>query len=270
VWLATVLSTSKLFVNQNSKRDMSKINIANRPVAVVTGAGRTTGIGFETAKQLASKGFHVVLTARNASAANERAAELIAHGFSVTGFELDVADDRSVKQFATFLANDIGKLDVLINNAGVFPAQRDELASTADLQVAAASLEVNLFGPWRLTQAMLPLLRKSDSPRVVNVSSGAGSHADPQFGLTTPVMGTSYPVGKAALNALTVKFSTEEKSHRVLVNAVCPGFTATFPGAEQMGARPVRDGAASVVWAALIADDGPSGGFFRDGQSLGW
>jgi NAD(P)-dependent dehydrogenase (short-subunit alcohol dehydrogenase family) len=122
-----------------------------------------------------------------------------------------------------------------------------------------------------LTQALLPLMRKSQHARIVNVSSGAGSHGDTAFGLTTGnSMGTSYAVAKAALNALTVKLANEEKVNRVLVNAVCPGFTATFEGGEKMGARPVKEGAASVVWAAMLPDDGPTGGFFRDGKTIPW
>jgi NAD(P)-dependent dehydrogenase (short-subunit alcohol dehydrogenase family) len=130
-------------------------------------------------------------------------------------------------------------------------------------------METVLFGSWRLTQALLPLLRKSAHPRVVNVSSGAGSHADTSFGLYSGNgIGTSYAVAKKALNALTVKFANENKD--MLINAVCPGFTATFEGGEAMGARPVKDGAASILYAALLPDDGPTGGFFRDGQPIGW
>lgn len=114
-------------------------------------------------------------------------------------------------------------------------------------------------------------MSKTQRPPIVNVSSGAGSHADPVFGLSTAnAMGAGYGVAKAALNALTTLLAHELAADRVLVNAVCPGLTATFPGAEQMGARPVRDGAASVVWGALLPDGGPSGGLFRDGQPLGW
>jgi NAD(P)-dependent dehydrogenase (short-subunit alcohol dehydrogenase family) len=112
------------------------------------------------------------------------------------------------------------------------------------------------------------LLRKSAHPRVVTASSGAGSHADTSFGLHSGNgIGTSYAVAKMALNVLTVKFANESKD--VLINAVCPGFTATFEGGEAMGARPVKDGAASILYAALLPDDGPTGGFFRDGQPIG-
>jgi NAD(P)-dependent dehydrogenase (short-subunit alcohol dehydrogenase family) len=119
--------------------------------------------------------------------------------------------------------------------------------------------------------ACLPLLRAAARPRIVNVSSGAGSHADPDFGVTTGG-GTApaYGISKAALNALTSRFAAELADEGVLVNAVCPGLTATFPGAEQMGARPVEQSERGVVWAATLADDGPTGGFFRDGAPLGW
>jgi NAD(P)-dependent dehydrogenase (short-subunit alcohol dehydrogenase family) len=169
----------------------------------------------------------------------------------------------------TYIEKNHGNLDLLINNAALI-GPFDETSSTANLAVAEQIMQVILFGSWRVTQALLPLLRKSAHPRVVNVSSSAGSHGEPNIGLTTGVMGTAYSVAKTALNALTVKFAIEEKANGVLVNAVCPGFTATFEGAEQMGARPVSDGAKSIVWAALIPNDGPTVGFYRDGQPLPW
>jgi NAD(P)-dependent dehydrogenase (short-subunit alcohol dehydrogenase family) len=132
-------------------------------------------------------------------------------------------------------------------------------------------LEVNLFGAWRLTQALLPLLRESPAGRVVNVSSGAGSHGDPDFGLAVRG-GTAagYGISKAALNALTATLAAELAGTGVLVNAVCPGLTATWPGAESTGARPVAGSAPGVVFAATLPADGPTGGFFRDGQPWPW
>lgn len=239
-------------------------------IALVTGAGRVKGIGFETATQLAMAGIKVILTARDGLSAMDRANELIAKGFDVVGKQLDVSDVSSVSRIALEIEQKFGRLDVLINNAaGVSPY--GELSATADLAIAHDVIETTLFGAWRLTQALLPMLRKSPHARIVNVSSGAGSHGDKAFGLTTGnSMGTSYAVAKAALNALTVKLANEEKVRGVLINAVCPGFTATFDGGEKMGARPVKEGAASVVWAAMLSDDGPSGGFFRDGKPLPW
>jgi NAD(P)-dependent dehydrogenase (short-subunit alcohol dehydrogenase family) len=131
-------------------------------------------------------------------------------------------------------------------------------------------LDTNLFGVWRVTQAFLELLRGSGRGRIVNVSSGAGSHGEPQFGLSSGPTAASYAVSKAALNALNSKLAAELDGSGVLVNAVDPGLTATAPGMEAMGARPVHEGAASVVWAATLPDDGPTGGFFRDGKPLPW
>jgi NAD(P)-dependent dehydrogenase (short-subunit alcohol dehydrogenase family) len=240
------------------------------PITLVTGAGRAKGIGVEVAAQLAARGHRVLLSARRAEDAELRAAELRARGLHVDALGLDIADDAAVRACAERIARDHGRLDVLINNAaGIAPY--GERATTADLHQARTRFETTLFGTWALTQALLPLLQASRHPRVVNVTSGAGSHGDTAFGLTTAnAMGTSYAVAKAAVNALTVKLAHETKADRILVNAVCPGFTATFDGGEQMGARPVHDGAASVIWAALLPDGGPTGGFFRDGKPLAW
>jgi NAD(P)-dependent dehydrogenase (short-subunit alcohol dehydrogenase family) len=244
--------------------------MAKKQIVLITGAGNPKGIGTEVARQLACKGFKVILTAHGQADASARATELAAAGLDVTGRELDVTNADSIRGLASDLQREFGQLDILINNAaGVAPY--GEQAATADLSKAHAVMKTTLFGAWSLTQNFLPLLRKSEHPRIVNVSSGAGSHGDTAFGLTTAnSMGTSYAVAKAALNALTVKFANEEKANRALVNAVCPGFTATFEGGEQMGARPVKDGAASVIWAALLPDNGPTGGFFRDAKPLPW
>ena len=242
----------------------------DRRIAVVTEAGRRGGIGFEVCRQLAVRGVHVVLTARDPEAVAARQQDLRALGHDVSAEWLDVAAPSRVAAFAETIADRFGHVDVLVNNAAGVNAF-GEAPSTADLGKAHESLEVTLFGAWRLTQMLLPSLLRGAHPRIVNVSSGAGSHGDPTFGLTTRnAMGPSYAVAKAALNALTVTFANELRDRRVLVNAVCPGFTATFPGGEQMGARPVPEGAAGIVWAALLPDDGPTGGFFRDGKALPW
>jgi NAD(P)-dependent dehydrogenase (short-subunit alcohol dehydrogenase family) len=241
-----------------------------RRVALVTGAGRREGIGFAVCRQLAEQGMIVLLTARDQTRAAAIAQPLLEAGLDIRPYALDVTDSASVEQLAVVLAREFGRLDVLVNNAAAV-ADWLETASSADLNAARTTLDANLFGPWRVTQVLLPLLRTSAHGRIVNVSSGAGSHGDEQFGLTTGNGAVaSYGISKAALNALTAKFAAELTGAGVLVNAVCPGLTATAPWMEAMGARPVDEGAASVVWAALLPDDGPSGGFFRDGQPLPW
>jgi NAD(P)-dependent dehydrogenase (short-subunit alcohol dehydrogenase family) len=184
---------------------------------------------------------------------------------------LDAGSDDSVKAAAVTIAEKFGRLDVLVNNAGG-NFDTNNLTTTVSMDYVRETLEMNLIGAWRVTQAMLPLLSKSSHARIVNVSSGAGAFESPiAFGLTK--MGgaaPAYSVSKTALTALTVKLATELKDSGILINAVCPGWTATYPGGEAQGARPVADGAASIVWAATLPDDGPTGGFFRDGQALPW
>ena len=228
-------------------------------VVLITGAAK--GIGREVARQLAERGDTVIVSARDAARAQSVADEL-----GVRGLALDVTDEASVAAAAEALDG----LDVLVNNAAAF-VDWTEMATAADLATARSVLDTNLLGSWRVTQALLPLLRRSEHPRIVMVSSGGGSHADGQFGLTRRGgAAATYGISKAAVNALTATLAAELADTPILVNAVCPGLTATWQGAEQMGARPVADGAASVVWAATLPDDGPRGGFFRDGEPLGW
>lgn len=237
-------------------------------LALVTGAGRETGLGFETARQLGASGVEVILTAREMSAAQARAEALAEQGLQAHALDLDVTSPTSIQAVFDEIDRRFGTLDILINNAAS-TANYGERVIGADLSVSRAVMDTILFGAWQLTQAMLPLLRMSETPRIVNVTSGAGSHADTQFGLTTDnAMGASYAVAKAALNALTARLAHEESD--LLINAVCPGFTATFEGGEQMGARPVAEGAKGIVWAALLPNGGPTGCFFRDGEPLGW
>lgn len=232
--------------------------------------GKAQGIGFEVCRQLAQRGYEVLLTARSETPARELAEQLRSDGIVVTPYKLDVTSDDDVVRLAEEVEGRWACLDVLINNAaGISPY--GEKTSTANLADARNVMDATLFGTWRTCQAMLPLLRRSRAGRIVNVSSGAGSHDDPVFGLTSGnAMGPGYAIAKAALNALTSALATELANSPILVNAVCPGFTATFPGGEQMGARPVTDGAAGIVWAATLESDGPRGGFFRDGTALPW
>jgi NAD(P)-dependent dehydrogenase (short-subunit alcohol dehydrogenase family) len=227
--------------------------------ALVTGAGR--GIGNEVARQLASRGMRVVVTART-----RQAASVVADEVGGVAVELDVTDDASVRA-ALGVVEGLGGLDVLVNNAAAYPDWQQTVL-TADLDALDLAWRTNVLGPWRLARAFVPLLRRSPAPRIVNVTSGSGSHGDPQFGLGAGPAMAPYAVTKAAANALTRKLAAELPEMRV--NAVDPGLTATAPGMAEMGARPVEDGAASVVWAATLPPDGPTGGFFRDGRPHPW
>jgi NAD(P)-dependent dehydrogenase (short-subunit alcohol dehydrogenase family) len=232
---------------------------ADRPVAVVTGANR--GIGREVVRLLASRGWLAVLGSRDPERGAAAAAELGGAGAGVVACALDVSSEESVAAAAGWVRAELGRCDALVNNAAI-DYDTDACATTADLARVRRAMETNLFGAWEVALAFLPLLRRSPHPRLVNVSSGGGSIST--MGAGTP----AYSISKAALNALTRILAAELRSDRVLVNAVCPGWVATDMGGA--GGRPVAEGAASVAWAVLLGDDGPTGGFFRDGRPVEW
>lgn len=233
--------------------------MADRRIALVTGANR--GIGLQVAGDLAQRGLTVILGARDIAKGEQAVQQLAVPAGRVRVCALDVADDGSVRQAAEHILREMGHVDVLINNAGV-DYDVDAHAIDADLDRVHRDIEVNLFGAWRTTMYVAPLMRRGG--RVVNVSSGAGSFAETAGSGATP----AYSIGKAALNMLTVKLAADLRPRGILVDAVCPGWVATDMGGR--GGRSVRDGAASVLWAVDLPDDGPSGGFFRDGEPVPW
>lgn len=228
-------------------------------IALVTGGNR--GIGFEVCRQLASAGFIVLLTARDARKAKVAADALRSAG-RVEPLVMDVADANSIANAAAEVAKQYERLDVLTNNAGINYDTWETVANADINGTVMETITTNLLGPWRVCQAFLPLLRKSRAGRIVNVSSESGSLAD--MGAGPP----AYQVTKAALNALTRTLAGELRGSRILVNSVCPGWVATDMGGS--GGRPVADGADGIVWAATLPKDGPTGGFFRDGEPLPW
>jgi NAD(P)-dependent dehydrogenase (short-subunit alcohol dehydrogenase family) len=230
------------------------------PVALVTGASR--GIGREVAAQLAGRGYDVVLSARDPDAAGRGATEVAAQTAArVSALTLDVADPASIASAAERLTQDPGRLDVLVNNAGV-GTDWGVSGTDPDFDAMDRALQTNFYGAYRLTVALLDLLRASAHPRIVNVSSGMGGVAE--MGGWSP----GYRVSKAALNAMTRILSTELAPEGFLVNSACPGFVATDMGAQFGATKSVADGAAGVVWLATLPDDGPTGGFFRDGAPV--
>jgi NAD(P)-dependent dehydrogenase (short-subunit alcohol dehydrogenase family) len=216
--------------------------------ALVTGANR--GLGLEVARQLAALGYEVLAGARDPGAVPEIE--------GVRAVRLDVTDQGAVG----VLARETEALDVLVNNAAIHYDTWQRVL-TADLDVVREAVETNVLGAWRVAMAFAPHLGESEHGRLVNVSSGAGQ-------LTTGMSdgAPAYSLSKAALNALTLMLADALRRDRVLVNAVCPGWVATDMGGA--GGRPVEDGAAGIVWAATLPDDGPTGGFFRDGRPLPW
>jgi NAD(P)-dependent dehydrogenase (short-subunit alcohol dehydrogenase family) len=223
-------------------------------VVVVTGGNR--GLGREVARQCAARGDMVVLGSRDLAAGRQAAREI-----GAVPMALDVTDPDGLAAVAQEVVRAVGRVDVLVNNAAVH-YDTWQNAVDVDLAVVREAIETNVLGAWQTTLAFLPLLRRSDHARVVMVSSEGGSLAS--MGGGTP----AYSVSKAALNALTRVLAGDLRRDRVLVNAVCPGWTATDMGGA--GGRPVAEGARSVLWAVDLLDGGPTGTFTRDGQPLRW
>ena len=242
-----------------------------KKVALITGANR--GIGFETAKQLGEQGVTVVLGSRKISDAEAAAAKLKAQGIDAYGIRLNVikAVDRDAAY--KFINDKFGKLDILINNAGI--ASGHELGTNSTTQTTEEELrtvyETNFFSVVALTQKLLPLIRKSDAGRIVNLSSILGSlglHADPN----SPIYAAkafSYNSSKAALNAFTIHLAHELKDTKIKVNSVHPGWVKTEMGTDAAPME-IPEGAKTSVAAALLGPDGPSGRFIHLGQELPW
>ena len=224
-----------------------------KPIALVTGANR--GIGFEIARQLAGKEVEVLLGARDAEE-GQNAAERI----GATWLPLDVAEAESAREAADWVRSEHGRLDVLVNNAGVL---LDEESGVLDFDEAAilATLQVNLLGAWRMAAAFVPLMGRGG--RIVNISSGAGQLS--RMGTWAP----AYSVSKAALDAHTLQLAQALKNRGIAVNAVCPGWVKTRMGGPG-ATKSLEDGADTPVWLATEAPDSLTGRFFRDRREIPW
>jgi NAD(P)-dependent dehydrogenase (short-subunit alcohol dehydrogenase family) len=229
-------------------------------LALVTGANR--GIGLEVVRQLASRGLEVILTARDETKARRAANELAAEGLTVHARVVDVADDDSVASLGEDVLREFGRLDVLVNNAGIVIDAGDS-AIDVDLDRVRTTLETNTFGAWRMCRALVPSMRDHGYGRVVNVSSGMG-------GLTEMGGGSpGYRISKAGLNVITRTIAAGVADENVLVNSACPGWVRTDMGGRN-ARRSVPEGADTIVWLATLPDDGPRGGFFRDRKPVAW
>ena len=231
-------------------------------IAVVTGANR--GIGLEICRQLSERSdMHVILTSRDEAKGKSAAKKLAARGANLEYRPLDVTKEASVKALAASIESTHGRCDIVVNNAGVLADPRGSRLLDSKVETYRSTLEVNLLGPLKLTQALVPLMRKNRYGRIVNVSSGLGQLSD--MGVGSP----AYRISKTALNALTLILADELKGSGILVNAMSPGWVRTDMGGS--GApRTVEQGADTAVWLATLPDNGPTGGFFRDRKPIPW
>ncbi len=251
--------------------------VHDKPVALVTGANQ--GIGLQIAKDLAAHGFTVLVGSRNFEKGQTAAKSV---GADARAVQLDVTDQASITAAAQRIRSELGRLDVLVNNAAIsrtlrHPGMTVEEAvkatrpSVVSLDEMRAVWETNVFGVLAVTQAMLPLLREAPAARIVNVSSGVGSltrNSDPAFHYRS-IFGPVYPASKTALNAITLAMAIELEADGIKVNAACPGFTKTNLN-NYAGTQTVEEGAREPVRLALLGPDGPTGTFSNASGPLPW
>jgi len=241
----------------------------NRKIALITGANK--GIGFETARQLAQKQITVLLGARDNAKGESAAARLKSEGLDVHPIEIDVANEQSIGQAAERVEKEFGRLDILVNNAGTMLDDDKKKVSEQSLETWRRTFDTNLFGLIATTQAFLPLLRRSEAGRIVNLSSILGSityHATPG----SPVYDfktAAYNVSKSAVNAYTVQLAYELKDSKIKVNAAHPGWVKTEMGGEG-ATMEIPDGARTSVELATLNNDGPNGTFVHLGEPIPW
>lgn len=236
----------------------------DKKIALVTGANK--GIGFAIAEGIGRLGYTVIVGARDEKRRDDAVEKLRAADIDVFGVTLDVTSEASVAAAAVTIEEKVGRLDVLINNAGI--SGRTEAAAqdptTLDLGVMQTVLETNVFGVVRVTNAMLPLLRRSTSPRIVNISSNMGS-----LTLQTGPILAAYASSKTMLNSITAQYARAFNDTNIIINAACPGYVATdFTGFNSP--RTADQGAVIALHLATLPDDGPRGGFFDDGGVVPW
>lgn len=229
-------------------------------IALVTGGNR--GIGFEICRQLAQQKIEVILTARNVEKGQTAAQALQSDGLAVRFQPLDVTEANSVRRLGRFVADELGQLDILINNAAIL-IDSGISGLEVDLAFVRQTMETNFYGPLRLCQMFVPLMRRNRYGRIVNVSS--------QMGALGEMSGRSlaYRTSKTALNALTRILANELRGNNILVNAMDPGWVRSDMGGSQ-APRTLQEGANTAIWLATLPDNGPTGGFFRDQRPAAW
>jgi NAD(P)-dependent dehydrogenase (short-subunit alcohol dehydrogenase family) len=238
--------------------------MADTRIALVTGANR--GIGLEIVKQLSRVGLMAVLGSRNVAKGREAAAKLASEGLEPPVVALDVTDEGSIRAALDEVMSLFGRIDVLVNNAGILrEGQTPDVSKVLALSpsLALETCGTNTLGPLRMIQAVVPVMLKGGYGRVVNLSSGAGQLAEMGGGFP------AYRMSKAALNALTRITAAELGPAPIKVNAMCPGWVRTDLGGPN-ATRSVEQGAETAVWLATLPEAGPTGGFFRDKAPIAW
>ncbi len=231
--------------------------MSDQKIALVTGANK--GIGYEIVRQLLANGLRVFLTARNAAAGKKAASSLRG---DVQFLQMDVSDDASIENAARTYGERNNELHVLINNAGIYPDENIDILTISREQLVR-TFQTNSFGPVRVTQAFLPFLKKSNAPRIINISSGYGEID----GLSHKV--PSYCLSKLTLNGVTIMLDQALRPENVAVYSMCPGWVRTDMGGAS-ASRSVEEGADTAVWLAVDAPQALSGKFFRDRKTIGW
>jgi NAD(P)-dependent dehydrogenase (short-subunit alcohol dehydrogenase family) len=230
----------------------------SRKVAIVTGGNR--GLGFETCN-----GFHVILTSRGEKAGKAAAAELVKEGLQAAFHPLDVTRQEDVDRLEAWVRKELGRLDVLVNNAGILID--DEAGSTSAFQVPVElirrTVETNVYGTFRMCQKLIPLMREGGYGRVVNVSSGMGQLSEMNGGYP------GYRISKTAVNAITRIFAEETQGANILVNSVCPGWVKTDMGGPGAELTP-EEGVDTIVWLCMLPNNGQTGGFYRERKRIEW
>lgn len=232
----------------------------DKQVALVTGGNR--GIGYELVKHLSLSGFNAILASRDHEMGNNAVQKLKELNLDVSCIEMDVSNHESITQAAITLNEQYGRLDVLINNAGVYLDENENLL-TMDPSILQKTMETNFFGVYHVMRSFIPLMEKQGYGRIINISSEYGAMSE----MSSPGVG-AYKLSKFALNGLTRLVAAETKGD-IKINAVDPGWVSSDMGGPSAPRTP-REAAESILWLATIGSEGPNGGFFRDGKQIPW